>query len=296
MEFSEFIGNQDIVKSIQSKAGRDDGPHAWLFTGPSGCGKTTLARILAKELECDPQVGIFELNISDTRGIDAARDLIAKMHYRPMRGKSVVYILDEVQSATSNFQQAILKALEDTPNHVHFILCTTDPQKLLKTIKNRCASYEVKPMGLPDMASLFKWVLEAEQVEIPEKVLRHIWSASDGSPRQALVMLEQVIDLSGADEMLSALSNSGVSDTEIKQLCQALLDRTAKWGNVATILKGLVEKDPEKVRWAVLGYMNSVLLNKGSQPVAMIIECFSEPFTMSGNAGLTLACYLSKNS
>ena len=145
-DFDEILGNEETIKSIKSILARDeDRPHAWMFVGPSGCGKTTLARIVSAALGCPPKINkaanldFQEINTSDMRGIDTAREILKTMNFAPVNtaSKCRVYILDECHQATKDFQNSLLKALEDTPDHVYFLLCTTDPSKLLKTIKNR---------------------------------------------------------------------------------------------------------------------------------------------------------------
>src|SRR3989304_2450876 len=145
-DLSDIIGNRSIVTSLESILQSKDRPHAFLFTGKQGCGKTTLARILCKRLECSDH-DLIEINISNNRGIDTARDIIQFAYVKPLDGRSRVYLLDEVHKSTNDFQNAILKVMEEPPEHLYFILCTTEPQKLLKTVISRCTEYVVSPLA-----------------------------------------------------------------------------------------------------------------------------------------------------
>lgn len=297
----EFYGNDSVVQSLQTILIREDKPRAYLFTGPSGCGKTTLARIVAKSLGCDEenQSGVdrdyHELNISNARGIDDARKIMESMAFYPQAGPVRVFVLDEVQQATGPFQQSILKALEDTPQHVVFILCTTDPDKLLKTIRNRCSTFQVRPLPGPTMHSLLSSVLTQEKVTLPKEAIQEIINAADGSPRQALVILDQVIDIADDTEMIEAVRRTTVAVTSLKDLMRALLDKR-DWAHLISVLNGFEDgTDWEKLRWSVLGYADKVFKSQNGpwDRAAVIIHSFKDPLFHSGKAGFSLACWVS---
>ncbi len=290
-KLDEVQGNKAIVTTIASMLESNELPHVIMFDGKSGCGKTTLARIIAKELNCQAQ-DLVEINSSNNRGIDTARDIMSSMKYLPTMGDCRVYIMDEFHQVTKDFSHSMLKALEDTPEHVYFILCTTEPNKLLKTIRNRCHSFTVTPLSSNRMTAYLNTICELEEVEVDKEILKLICEQADGSCRQSLILLEQVINLDD-DEQEEFLQKVKLSENEIIDLCRAIIQKK-NWNVIAKILKG-IEQEPEKVRYAVLGYCNSVLLNKGDAHTAFIIECFSEPFYNSGKAGLSLACYESVN-
>ena len=149
----EMVGNEATIKSL--KAELENGSHVFLMTGPAGCGKTTLARIMAKEVNAGP-LSIHEINSAENRGIDTAREIMEQMRYNPSDGDAIVWILDEMHQITSAGQNALLKALEDTPEHCYFFLCTTDPQKLIAPLKTRCSIINVKPLTNEEMTYLLK--------------------------------------------------------------------------------------------------------------------------------------------
>ena len=134
-DFDEMVGNDETIESLKKLIQKEDRPHTYLFTGQSGCGKTSAARICANKLGAKGH-SIIEINSSNNRGIDTARDIIDQMQYKPLEGNIWVFIIDEIHQTTSVAQNALLKPLEDTTDSAYFFLCTTDPQKLIKPLKN----------------------------------------------------------------------------------------------------------------------------------------------------------------
>lgn len=229
----------------------------------------------------------FESIISDTerdQGFIEFYDLEIEGHPSYFANDILVH---NCHMGTTPFWNSLLKALEDTPDHVYFILCTTEPEKLPKTILNRCSMFKVEKLSESNLLILLDWVMDGFQETVEEDILKEIAKAAEGSPRKALVILDQIIDLDPAD-MKAAIAETSVDEKQIIDLCRAIIDRK-KWPEITKILKG-IKDDPEKVRWAMLGYFNSVLLN-GTERAALVIDCFKEPFYNSGKAGLSLACY-----
>jgi len=290
--FDEIIGNEKVVESLRSIINRTEGrPHSFLLSGPAGCGKTSLARIIKNELGCSDR-DFKELNMSDTRSINDMRDIIGNSKFAPVVGPCKIYLLDECHRLLVDAQNSILKILEDTPAHVYFILCTTEPEKLLKTIRSRCTKYQVVSQNSHGMTKLLKWVVEEEEANwITDKVIAEIIKAAEGSPRNALVILDSIIDLDKEETMIQTIVDFSVKQESVVSLCRALLD-AKPWKTISEILSN-IEDEPEKVRYAVLGWMNSVLLKAENTRAAEIIGNFLESFMYSGKAGLTLACFLS---
>ncbi len=284
-EFEEVIGNQSSVTSLKNMLKNNNVPHTLLFAGPSGNGKTTLSRIMAEKMYAD----VVEINMShkEVRGIDGANELISKLGYKSLTGGKRVIILDEVDQATKDWQKAMKKPLEDTPDNVYFFLCTTMPEKLIKDIHTRSTLIQVQRIPQRELSAYLDTIATKENKTVTKQILRKIAESSDGSIRKSLVFLDQVLDVP-EDEQEELVKTININNNEIiLTLCRELLYNKS-WNDISTILKGLKE-EPESVRYAVLGYMNSVLLNGDNPRAGQIIIRFSEPFYV--RALLTCACY-----
>lgn len=286
----EAVHGNEVVR--QAIAGlftdREQFPHAILFHGPTGCGKTTLARIVAKDLGV---IGLDyrEVDSADFRGIDTIRDIRKKADLMPLEGPCRVWVIDECHKLTNDAQNAFLKILEDPPTHAFFVLCTTDPDKLLGTIKGRCAQFQVSLLSENQMMRLLRTVCKEEEETLNRQIYEQIIQDSGGHPRNALQILEQVLRVP-EENRLEAAKKAAEERSQVIELCRALMNRSG-WKNVSAILRGLADQDPESVRRAVLGYCQAVLL-KGSNPMAaLVMENFIEPFYNSGRPGLVYACY-----
>jgi DNA polymerase III gamma/tau subunit len=271
----------------------DGCPHAFLFHGPKGNGKTTMARLMAKELGIKGQ-DLREMDTADFRGIDSIRDIRKQALYKPLEGSKRMWILDEAHQLTKDAQNALLKILEDTPEHVYFALCTTDPQKLLVTVKERCSQFEVKPLSTKEMIRLLVKVTKAEKEPVQKKVIMRIAKDSEGHPRAGLQMLDKVLRVE-PDQRLHVAKQSVAQENESIELCRALIKR-APWSKVSNILKGLKDEDPESIRRHVLSYAETVVLNKGDELAGAILEEFIHPFYNGGFPQLVYACFLISKS
>jgi DNA polymerase III gamma/tau subunit len=283
-----MVGNTDTIKALENMLLANSLPHTILFSGPSGCGKTTLARIMAASLGCNP-MDIFEQNCSDKRGIDDIREIRNLTRYAAI-GESRAWILDEAHMLTKEAQNAALKMLEDTPDQVYFFLCTTDPKKLIKTIRNRCTDMPVRLLSNTEIAKLVKRTARKEKIELGEEILEDLVDNAAGSARSALVSLNKIRNLS-PEEQAKALQETEEGEKLAIDLCRALIQGD-RWATVAKILKEMKD-DPEKVRWSVLGYARSVLLGGGAKaPKAhSVIQYFESHFYDSKAAGLAGACW-----
>ena len=210
--FEEIVGQEPIVKTLKNALLQNKVAHAYLFSGPRGTGKTSIARLFAKALNCEQGLGhqcnvcenckamnnnshpdVIEIDAASNNSVDDARSLIEKVRYSPMLGKYKVYIIDEVHMMSSSAFNALLKTLEEPPSYVVFILCTTEPHKVLPTIVSRCQHYEFKKIDDKDLIKLIKKVLLNEGVSASDEAIHLITELANGGARDALSLLDQII-------------------------------------------------------------------------------------------------------
>ena len=262
-----------------------------MFTGNAGCGKTTLARILAKEVGAG-DLSIREINSAENRGIDTAREVMEQMRYSPTDGDALVWIFDECHQWLNPVQNAFLKALEDTPEHVYFCLCTTDPQKLIKPLVTRCSVINVKPLNDDEMKFLLKRTARAEQIKISPEVCDRIIEIAQGGSRKALKLLGKVLYLDSDEERLNAIKADDSSENpETLELCRLLASRGFDLHKAMNLLKNMDMSEPERIRQAVMGYMHNCLI-KGSctKEIISAIQAFSNADTYrNGKFAITVA-------
>jgi DNA polymerase III delta prime subunit len=220
-------------------------------------------------------------------------DLQVKNNHSYIANGNIVHNCHQILGAA---QEALLKALEEPPSHVHFILCTTNPEALKDTFKRRCHVYEVKSLNSNQMMQHLKRILKKEKVKnFKESILEKIIELSNGSPGIALKYLDMVIDMTDEDEAINLLKSSGTSEKDVLELCRVLVDfkvnAKTRWGRAKRILQNL-SADAESARRPMLGYFNKCLLNNNEgDNFALIIDEFKDSFMYSGKAGLSLACY-----
>lgn len=232
-DFKELIGQQHVAQSLENalKAGRIS--HAYLFTGPRGVGKTSTARILAMRLngvkteDLANHLDIIEIDAASNRRIDEIRDLRDKVHLAPTNGKYKVYIIDEVHMLTTEAFNALLKTLEEPPEHAIFILATTEPHKLPETIISRTQRYSFRPIATPILADYLALIAKKEKIKITTPALELIAAAGEGSARDALSILDQVANLgSGQIDEAAVIELLGLGDQHtVEKLAVALLQQ-----------------------------------------------------------------------
>lgn len=220
--FNEIIGQKHIVRILQHQLETDNVSQAYLFTGTRGTGKTTTARILAKALNCtgNPADGqlpcgecenckaikdgrfldVIEMDAASNNGVDDIRDLIDRVNYPPMVGRYKVYIIDEVHMLSTSAENAFLKTLEEPPEHVIFILATTNPEKVRETIRSRCMRLDFRRVSEEDLIEGMARICRRKQVNITRDALALVAQKADGSVRDGLSILEQCI--SGGDALV----------------------------------------------------------------------------------------------
>lgn len=284
-KFSEVVGQQHIIKTLQNAIKLNKVAHAYLFCGPRGTGKTTLAKIMAKALNCEhgPAIepcnecaickGIQNGNISDVIEIDAAsnngaddiRSLRDTVKFLPSVGKYKVYIIDEVHMLSNAAFNALLKTLEEPPKHVVFILATTEPYKLPNTILSRCQRFDFQAISLDDITKRLKLVCSDENINITDEAIHQIASSAEGGMRDALSLLDQCISYSVSptidlDDVLAVSGN--VSYLKLIDLIESCLNNNET--NSIVLMDDMLKQGKEVPRIIndIILFLRDVLLYK----------------------------------
>jgi DNA polymerase-3 subunit gamma/tau len=246
--FDELVGQDHVRRALVNALDSGRIHHAFLFTGTRGVGKTTIARIFAKSLNCEKGVSskpcgecsacrdidagrfvdLLEVDAASRTKVDDTRELLDNVQYAPARGRYKVYLIDEVHMLSTHSFNALLKTLEEPPPHVKFLLATTDPQKLPVTVLSRCLQFHLRRLPLQQIQERLAAISEAEKVEFEPAALRAIARGAEGSMRDALSLLDQVLAFGGGRAL----------ESEVRALL-GTLDRR----HVEAILEALASKD-----------------------------------------------------
>lgn len=255
--FEDVVGQQHIVVTLKNAIKTNRLSHAYLFSGPRGTGKTTVAKILAKAVNClsktdkpcekcdacrSISVGnhpdIIEIDAASNNGVDEIRDLIDKVKYAPLELHQKVYIIDEVHMLTTGAFNALLKTLEEPPAHVMFVLATTEPHKVIPTIISRCQRFDFTKVSMVEIQNRLEGILAEEAISVETGVTKLIAQLADGGLRDALSILEQVIAYSGDNvTKIDVYKVYGLTTTEEKLELLKIISQK----NVREILKFLKE-------------------------------------------------------
>src|SRR5271154_1556792 len=216
-KFAELVGQEHVRRALMNALESGRVHHAFLFTGTRGVGKTTIARIFAKCLNCEKGVtaepcgecsacreidegrfvDLIEVDAASRTKVDETRELLDNVQYAPTRGRYKVYLIDEVHMLSNHSFNALLKTLEEPPPHVKFLLATTDPQKLPVTVLSRCLQFSLKRLSANLIAERLKFITAAEKLDYEPAALALLSRAAEGSMRDALSLLDQLIAFGG---------------------------------------------------------------------------------------------------
>lgn len=326
-DFDNFYGNRHVVKTIKNSIVNGRVSHAYLFSGSRGTGKTSLARLIAKSLNClSPKDGynpcaqcsnclsisggkfpdMVEMDAASNRGIEEIRALKDSVNYRPIVGKYKIYIVDEVHMLTKEAFNALLKTLEEPPRHVIFILATTEPEKIPDTIHSRCQRHDLKLLDSESMIERLLYVIDSEGFKLDERSIELIVRESGSSMRDALSLLEKILssysdkDISYKDteSALGLVPTSFVDEVydfyrsgDLKMLVNKIDQSWRDGYKIESLLKGLAMKIKDE---AVRG---SIEFHRGVADISIIYESIND-FRLEENkraVGYLIAYKLIKN-
>ncbi len=235
--FDEVVGQEPIAKTLQNAIAANRVAHAYLFCGTRGVGKTSMARIFAKALsggtaEADAAImagrdsDVIEIDGASNNSVDNARELIANSIYRPLRGKYKVYIIDEVHMLSTAAFNALLKTMEEPPEHVKFILCTTEAQKVPPTIQSRCQRFDFRNIASSMIAEHLKAVTKEEGLSAEPELLHQVARLGNGSMRDALSLLDRL--MAAGQKKLTVVLLQELLGLPDRELVGALIDAIAE--------------------------------------------------------------------
>jgi DNA polymerase III subunit gamma/tau len=266
-------------------------PHAILLEGNSGVGKSTLAAIIAHAL--DPNDEYQEINCAEVRGIDSVREIQGQILYKAMSGSPRVYILDEVVQFPKTTQQAFLQLLEKTPEHVFFILCTSDTTGLLPTFLSRCARVKLEVIRSPYMKMILDNACGEFSIELDTKVRDAVIEKAEGNARKALQLLEVISNLESPIAQLACLSKEEI--VQKGDWIGSLIMKRAAWPQFQKSIASIEHSDLEGVRLGVLGHANKIMLSGAPETTKkmayLMISAFRDDWFRCGKAGLVAACW-----
>jgi DNA polymerase-3 subunit gamma/tau len=246
-DFDEVVGQEAIVRTLKNAISSGQVRQAYLFAGPRGTGKTSLARILAKGLNCvqgptptpdkvcnpcvtianGTSLDVIEMDAASQRGIDDIREIRERVVLQPAEGRYKVYILDEAHQLTDAAWNALLKLIEEPPPHLVFVFCTTDLSKVLPTVRSRCQTFVFARPRLPELVRLLRRVADGEGIQVPDQALALVARGARGSFRDAVSTLDQLASATGNEVTVQAVLQllGAVEEEALFRLCDLIVDR-----------------------------------------------------------------------
>jgi DNA polymerase-3 subunit gamma/tau len=288
--FDQVVGQEHVVRTLRNALVSGRVHHAYLFAGPRGTGKTTTARLLAKAVNCLTPEGarpcnkcqicvainegrlldLIEIDAASNTGVDDVRELRERVGFRPNEARYKVYVIDEVHMLSNAAFNALLKTLEEPPEHAIFVLATTEPHKILPTVLSRCQRFDFRRIPVGEMVDRLAWLAEQEQIEVAQEALELIARQATGSMRDAESLLDQLASYNDGgitvDEMRAALG-IGASET-VMEITEALAERDVSRG-LGAINRAVDEgTDPRQFARQMVEHLRALLLLRLESSVA----------------------------
>ena len=270
-DFDEVVGQEAIVRTLKNAISSEQVRQAYLFAGPRGTGKTSLARILAKSLNCvqgptptpdkvcnacvtianGTSLDVIEMDAASQRGIDDIREIRERVVLQPAEGRYKVYILDEAHQLTDAAWNALLKLIEEPPPHLVFVFCTTDLSKVLPTVRSRCQTFVFARPRLPELVRYLRRVADGEGIQVPDQALALVARGARGSFRDAVSTLDQLSSATENDVSVQAVLQllGAVEEEALFRLCDLVVDRDT--AGALTFLEELAEQGQDLGRLVV---------------------------------------------
>jgi len=291
-KIEDLFGQESVKTKLNSILSKDPDkmPRCFFLSGPKGCGKTTTALIIANIIRVNSDFDLHYLDSAAYGGVDSIRQLRAKVPYSPIGGKYKLYIFDECHRMSPNAQDALLTLLENPPKHSFFALCTTEPEKMIETVRSRCVSLQFSNLSSMDVNKIIKHIQQSEGVEeVSPKVRQAVVKASEGSARNVLMILESILGKS-EEEALSHIPSIAMEDSDLREILRLLIKSDAKnrWAMIREDVSAL-DGEPETIRKKVLGYLNKALLaTDNPDKILRLMAPFTESTYNTGKAGLNI--------
>jgi len=301
-EFHDVKGQDHIVTALKNQIRTERIGHAYLFTGTRGTGKTTVAKILARAVNCEHpnedgspcnecetckhilsgnSMNVIEIDAASNNGVDNIRDIIEEVSYPPTEGKYKVYIIDEVHMLSKPAFNALLKTLEEPPSYVIFVLATTEVQMVPITILSRCQRYDFHRITIDTIAKRMRELMDAEGIEIEDKAIRYIAKCADGSMRDGLSLLDQCIAFYMNQKITydGVLQQLGAVDNEIFQKLLGNI-RSKNTVGAISIIEDVVNEGRELTQFVndFVWYMRNLLLAKSMENAEDVLEMSTENY------------------
>ncbi|NMH64368.1 DNA polymerase III subunit gamma/tau [Shewanella salipaludis] len=289
-KFEQMVGQSHVLQALTNALSQQRLHHAYLFTGTRGVGKTSLARLFAKGLNCDLGVtaspcgqcascveiaegrfvDLIEVDAASRTKVDDTRELLDNVQYRPTRGRFKVYLIDEVHMLSRSSFNALLKTLEEPPEHVKFLLATTDPQKLPVTVLSRCLQFNLKSLSQSEICAQLTHVLTQEQLSFEPQALTLLAKAANGSMRDALSLTDQAIAFGGGKVLLTQVQTmlGSIDEQQVLALLQALTS-----GDIANLMQTTAQvlaygADADQVLRSLLELLHQITLTQFASAAA----------------------------